>query len=392
LNEELRAVRAVLKRRRYWEPRPTPQPIEKGGIQQLCRLVEDLHAKPNTRKFRSMFRMDPPDFDALLSVISQHENFQNRSINPQLNPRYQLAVFLHRLGSPGGFSQEDTSTLLHLGEGTVSLYCNRVLGAIHSWKDTYVKWPTPAQRQETSARIAEKSANVFEDVVGFIDGTFLVLKYAPQIDHVYYFNRKHNYALNATIVCDDTRKILWIRAGDTSAVHDARVFSRSFLAQQPEAFFSAHEYLLGDSAYTPTSHMVTPFKKPRANHSDEAQFNSTLSAQRVVVEHIFGQLKARFPALTSISIRIKSLKDHQRIVEWFEVAGTLHNFLHDRKAPEWTTADDLERADKQQRRINRLQTRNDREDIFRQVIDNEDEATREYLFSHFKRKLHHVQA
>ncbi|KAA8892815.1 hypothetical protein FN846DRAFT_896521 [Sphaerosporella brunnea] len=156
LNEDLRTVNAVPAKRRFWKPQPTPQPIERGGIQNLCRLFEDLYAKQHTRKFCSMFRMDPSDFDALFL----------------LNPRYQLAIFLHRLGNPGGFSQEDTSTLLHLGEGTVSLYYNRVLGAIHSSKDTYIKWPTAAQLQETSARIAVKCADVFEDVVGFIDGRF----------------------------------------------------------------------------------------------------------------------------------------------------------------------------------------------------------------------------
>lgn len=254
--------------------------------------------------------MEPQHFLALLRLIKDDAIFCNNSVVPQIHPRYQLAVLLFRLGNPGGISHEDTSTCLHLAEGTVSLYSNRTLRALHRLKSRFIRWPEPEERKEISRRIAEKSKGIFQDVVGFIDGTYITLKYTPMHDYFYYFNRKYTYGLNATVVCDDRRRILWSRAGDTSAVHDARIFSRSNLSQESDKFFSRFEYLLGDSAYTPAANIVTPIKKPRASHDEEAQFKASLSSQRVVIEHTFGQLKARFPYLTSDD------KSHRQVVEW----------------------------------------------------------------------------
>jgi len=70
--------------------------------------------------------MEPQHFFALLHLIKDDTIFHN-SMVPQIHPHYQLAVFLFRLGKSGGVSHEDTSTLLHLAEGTISLYSNRTL-------------------------------------------------------------------------------------------------------------------------------------------------------------------------------------------------------------------------------------------------------------------------
>ena len=76
--------------------------------------------------------MQPANFGGLCHHIENHAISQNESGNPQIRPRYQLVIFLYRLGNPGGVSHEDTSTLLGLGEGTVSLYSNRVLETLES--------------------------------------------------------------------------------------------------------------------------------------------------------------------------------------------------------------------------------------------------------------------
>lgn len=133
-------------------------------------------------------------------------------------------------------------------------------------------------------------------------------------------NRMGSYALNAMVVCNDLGRILYTRVGDTSAVHDARVFESSQLSQHPENFLATNEFLIGDSAYTNTDNLVTPFKKPIANDPQHRLFNATLSSRRIAIEHVFGQLKARFPAITSVPIRITGIESHKRVVDWFESA------------------------------------------------------------------------
>jgi hypothetical protein len=300
--EDLEALGEELARRRSRKNLDPP-------VTALVQWFQKIERRRNGRKFKSLFHMDHVHFEHFTSLIEGHEVFQNRSCNPQVHPRYQLAVSLYQLGNAGGTTHEDTSTLLGLGEGTVSLYSNRVLRAFHSLKDRFIKWPDRTERKTIAVRIKAESLGTFEDAVGFIDGTYIVLKYASVYDYYYYFNRKNTYALNATVVCDDRRHILWVRAGDTCAVHDARVFSRSSLSREPDDYFRPQEYLIGGSAYTPSNHMVPPFKKPRASKTAEARFNSIVRSQRVAIEHTFGQIKARFPFLTSVPIKIANLED-----------------------------------------------------------------------------------
>jgi len=63
---------------------------------------------------------------------------------------------------------------------------------------------------------------------------------------------------------------------------------------------------------------------------DEAQFNSSLSS-RVVVEHTFEQIKARFPFLTSVSIRISDEESHQKVVQWFYLVLYITICLKDKR-------------------------------------------------------------
>jgi hypothetical protein len=84
--------------------------------------------------------------------------------------------------------------------------------------------------------------------------------------------------------------------------------------------------------------MVTPFKKPVANRPDCKLFNATLSSRRIVIEHVFGILKSRFPAITSVPVRIKDVQTHKDVVDWFESACIIHNFLLLEQDTDWEIA------------------------------------------------------
>lgn len=330
------------------------------------------------RTFRLFLRMTRTSFDHLLTKIENHPVFLNESTCPQTPVRYQLATFLHYLGA-GNCSHGQLALPLGLGEGTITLFCRRVLTAILSMKSTFIRWPSERERRTTAARICNASNGIFANCVGFVDGTYIILRYAPLTDWYYYFNRKSSYGLNAMVVCDDRRRILYTRAGETSAVHDARVFENSRIGGAPHEFFSDKEYLLGDSAYTCNDFMITPFKKPRARNQNERRFNATLSSRRIAVEHVFGILKARFPAVTRIGVRITGTETHKLVVDWFEAACILHNFLLDEKEePEWDDEADLAMANEHQREVDmarevaheEAEMRNEdvRRDVYRESI------------------------
>ena len=77
---------------------------------------------------------------------------------------------------------------------------------------------------------------------------------------------------------------------------------------------------MGDSAYSISSFLITPFKNP-LNHQQH-QFNFIHSKHRVVVENAFGRLKARFKALKELSV-----KDIKIAIKLADCDILLHNFL-----------------------------------------------------------------
>ena len=281
-----------------------------------------------------------------------------------------------------GGSHWDLALEVGIGEGTISLYCDRVLLALLALRAEFITWPSVEERQAHRKRICDASLGVFPGVVGFVDGTFIILNSAPLTDWYSYYNRKSTYGLNAMVVCDDHRRITYLRVGDTSAVHDARVFEQSQIALHPSYFFNKNDYLLGDSAYTTNDFMVTPFKQPRAKGSNEQMFNATLSAQRVAIENTFGLLKARFPGITNVSIRIRNEVTHKRVVNYFEAACILHNFLVEVEGEErWEVPEDMEYTRRHQVMVEQiLQERGQQRGEGR--TKQKDDDLREGLFTH----------
>ncbi len=96
---------------------------------------------------------------------------------------------------------------LFLGAGTVVLYTNRVITALLDIESQFIRWPSEHERVTISNRIKEKSG--FPDCVGVVDGTHINFAQRPHVDPECYWTRKQKYSLNATIVCDDDRRIIY---------------------------------------------------------------------------------------------------------------------------------------------------------------------------------------
>jgi DDE superfamily endonuclease len=149
------------------------------------------------------------------------------------------------------------------------------------------------------------------------------------VDGEDFYSRKGRYGLAGLIVCDDRKRIRYVYSGWAGCAHDTRVFKNSLLALQPERFFSGDEYLLADSGYTPSRHIIPVFKKPPRGSltKKETRFNSRLSSIRVRVEHCIGILKGRFQSLKGLRIVLRRDKDIKRAVYWIRACCVLHNFL-----------------------------------------------------------------
>ena len=74
---------------------------------------------------------------------------------------------------------------------------------------------------------------------------------------------------------------------------------------------------------------ITPYKLPAAREKANKAFNFAHSKERIKIEHSFGVLKARWPSLRSLPVRIRHnvQKDHLRVIQWIMACLVLHNFL-----------------------------------------------------------------
>ena len=228
------------------------------------------------RSFRQVFRMNKLSFHHLVGKIENHPVFHNNSRNPQRDVWIQILVALERLGCQGnGASVGRIARSNGIGDGTVVLYTNRVMLAVLSIENEYIRLDNVLERQQTSLRMNTKYG--FFGCVGVADGTHIILNQKPHTDGETYFSRKGSYSLNCQLVCDDRKLIKYYQIGWPGSVYDNQCFEETFLYTEPDRFLSPGDYLLGDSAYRLTNRMCIPYRHPQAEVPHNKLFNELFS-------------------------------------------------------------------------------------------------------------------
>lgn len=95
------------------------------------------------------------------------------------------------------------------------------------------------------------------------------------------------------------------------------------MLEDPQRYFIDDAYLLGDSAYPLSYHVITPYSQLESNVDPEkARFNAKFSAMRQVVERAFGILVKRWRFLWKYVF----ILDPLRLIQIINVSCILHNF------------------------------------------------------------------
>ena len=284
----------------------------------------------NDEEFLSYFRISRQSFFLLVDQMKETKVFSKISkTNPQRSLSFQLLVFLFRIGKEGteGGSVY-VSVFFSIGKGSVNNYVRRCVRALLELKPEVVYWPDKDERQDMRNRL---SALGFRHCVGIIDGTLVQLVFRPEAYHECYYSRKCFYCINVMIVCDDNKRITFYNAGWPGSTHDNRVFRNSKLFNKRGKYFSNHEYLLGDSAYSASPVMVQAFKKQASVAELPPQhefFNTCLAKSRIASEHCIGILKGRFKCMKRINIKLKNSKEEvKEVVDMIGACIVLHNLL-----------------------------------------------------------------
>jgi DDE superfamily endonuclease len=133
--------------------------------------------------------------------------------------------------------------------------------------------------------------------------------------------------------------------GHTGSVHDAMAFRSTRTFMDHDKIFGPSEWMWADSAYTPETWSVAPFKKPVNGQltADQRTYNYWVSKVsyllpselnepyylqiRIRVEHTMGLLKGTFQSLKEIRIQLTDSRRHMIIIMWARVCIVLHNLI-----------------------------------------------------------------
>lgn len=275
--------------------------------------------------------MSRKNFWHLVSIVGNHEVFARiHGRKRKSSVICHLLVFLYRLGRTGADgSTTSVGTFFGIGNGSVLNFIKRVVVAIKSLKDNVVVWPKDEDKEEMKRRIQVKHG--FQNCIGIIDGTLIGLAAKPSVYGESFFCRKHIYAINIQIICDDKGKIRYYYGGWPGSTHDNRAWRNSKVFLDAQSYFQDGEYLLGDSAYSVSAVMVPTFKASSGQSLGEHKefFNQKVAGIRVVSEHCNGILKNRFVCLKNINIDAGVKKGMKEIMDLFECCCILHNIFID---------------------------------------------------------------
>ncbi len=192
----------------------------------------------------------------------------------------------------------------------------------------------------------------FLGVIGKVDGTDIVLQYKPGgVFHgEHFYSRKKLYAIDLCAVCDSQKCFIYSLVGFSNITHDSRVCAATQIHQHLTRFFTPGQYLLGDSADSPTKYMVPPYKAPYTSHRSNRKFNRRLSSIHIDIEHAFGMLKDRWKSLTELRLIFTNHQQYEYACMWITACMVLHNILLDLndtwdEKEGWWTEEELEEYD-----------------------------------------------
>lgn len=166
----------------------------------------------------------------------------------------------------------------------------------------WVKFPTTRNEFNTLKQDFTEELPLFRNLVGIIDGTQIQIVAPSQHHEVHpaapYYCRKGYYSINAQIICDAQKKILYMNAKFPGSVHDSAIWISSTVRNILKNQFAAGQenYLFGDSGYPLEPWLLTPFNNPQEGEP-EAHFNNEFCMVRIKIEHTIGILKSRFRCL-----------------------------------------------------------------------------------------------
>ena len=269
---------------------------------------------------------------------------QKQTQSGNLLPIHKLAIFLQYLRTNGFHKSVAAVFFTRVSQALVTITINSVSRVVASFRSKYVVFPDEEEGNRIAASFFEETK--FPGIVGVIDGVhFKIMRpYSKDPIPEKFFNRKNCYSLNSVMICDEERRIRWFTSRHAGSAHDSRIWEESHLKAELARRLPRHlQYLIGDEGFACSSTLLTIVRSAEVGKITDPEFltkvkayNRALKKARVRIEHTFGCLKKRWPALL-YTMRSSKIANIQAIIS---SAIVLHNFLLQDLDPISTIPDD----------------------------------------------------
>ena len=272
----------------------------------------------NHNQYRRRVRVDPDIFDGILNMIHDHDIFHNNSNVPQTPVEVQLAIFLFRAGHYGNAaSPEAIGHWAGVSPGTVVNCTNRVMVALLSRHNEYVRLPTAEEKESAKAWVEEQACPEWRDGYLVVDGTKLPLFQRPGLHGDAWFNKNRSYSMDCQVrfyaflcYCNltchqlvtlpDSLLIVDYGLGHTGSVHDSMAFRGTRTFKEHEQILAPGEWIWADSAYPAETWCVAPFRKPAGGELSHDQRTYNYHVSKVSPPSIFLFVFLRFLIARSV--------------------------------------------------------------------------------------------
>ena len=281
------------------------------------KLYRARRLEDDERRYRSMFRFKRENMATLADTFL---GTNNETRGGRLSQITRMETLLRYLADPG--HQEGVGADLGCSQTGISRVVKEVCAAVVDQRRHWIKFPSTVAEYAEAEDICRQrfGRNHIPGTIGALDGClFKILKPGVHGD-VYVSGRKGYPCLNVQATCDGASRFTSVDISFPGSVHDARVYRESGLRKKLEQLGADQPYhVLADKAYSVDPQVMPAFKR-NSRVPNAAAFNAVHTRQRIMIEHIFGQVKRRFPGLGNV-IRIKT----ERIPDFIMAGCVLHN-------------------------------------------------------------------
>ncbi|XP_054713774.1 putative nuclease HARBI1 [Uloborus diversus] len=257
---------------------------------------ENIVSQMSDGVFKSHFRLHIHTMERIENIVS--ESFQVQATGRPCVPlKKQLHMVIWYLATPECY--RSISDRFGVCPKTLWNSVQKICAILVQKAPEIIKWPQSTELPIIQSEF-KRMAGV-PDVIGCIDGTHIPIK--VPLEHPESYINRHSFAsLVLQGVADNKLKFLDCYVGEVGCVHDARVFSKSFLGQNLRTKVPQPYHILGDKAYPLRSQLLTPFRDNGHLTASERNYNHLHSQTRCTVERAFGLLKGRFRRLKGIDM------------------------------------------------------------------------------------------